>query len=336
MKKKFIDRWWVRILALVIIPSLFGGLSSAAPFWVFLSLLSLMVVRGIEIRKPSNVETGLSAQLVDSKSKKRPAPPRNKWLMPAEGTFILLESSGNFSVGLAGESHYFEAISMAANRQSGEHAATAEIIGEPDNKFDSNAVRVEINGRTVGYIPREEAPAFRPLLDYGKSVDKRIFASCRVWVSDDDESYGSVSLDIDDPESALPPINISEVPQSAVVWPIGNTLQVSEESRNTENLKVVFEKMRDSIGRTVLFELAVDRTKPDKPEAHVLFNGLKVGELSPVSAKKFMSAIEKASSIGKRLFVRGEATGNSLAAEVRIFAKSPELLSESEVQRLLG
>jgi hypothetical protein len=256
--------------------------------------------------------------------------------MPEDGTFILLEASGNFSVGLAGESHYFEAISSAANRQSGEHVTIAEIIREPDNKFDANAVRVEINGRTVGYIPREEAPAFHPLLDFGKSVNKRIFASCRVWVSDDDESYGSVSLDIDDPESALPPINISEVPQSAVVWPIGNTLQVSEESRNTENLKVVFEKMRDSIGRTVLFELAVDRTKPDKPEAHVLFNGLKVGELSPVSAKKFMSAIEKASSIGKRLFVRGEATGNSLAAEVRIFAKSPELLSESEVQRLLG
>jgi hypothetical protein len=34
--------------------------------------------------------------------------------------------------------------------------------------------------------------------------------------------------------------------------------------------------------------------------------------------------------------VAGEATGNSLAAEIRVFAKSPELLSESEIKQLLG
>lgn len=295
-----------------------------------------MVLRGLKTRKISKGKSGLSAQLLNSESTKRPVPPGKKWSMPAEGTFILLEASGSFAVGLAGESNYFDAIYAAAGRQSGEHAGLAEILREADNKFDTNAVRVEINGRTVGYIPREQAPDFHPLLNYGKSLNKRIFASCRVWVSDEDESYGSVSLDIADPNSALPPINAAEVPAAAVIWPIGNTLQVSEESKNLENVKIIFEKMREAVSRTILLELVIDQTKSEKPEVHVLFNSTKVGELSPVSGKKFLPAIEKVTSRGKRLFVRGEAIGNSLAAEIKIFAKTPELLSEEEVTQLLG
>jgi hypothetical protein len=256
--------------------------------------------------------------------------------MPPEGTYLLIEASGNYALGLSGESHYFDAISKAVQHRTGEHSAIAEIIREPDSKFDSNAVRAEIKGRTVGYIPRELAPSFHSLLDYGKSINKRVFAPCRVWISDAEDSYGSVSLDIDDPNSALPPANAAEVPSSAIIWPTGNTMQVSEESKNIENVKQIFEKLRSAHGNSILLELVIDAAKPEKPEVHVLFNGLKVGELSPASGKKFLPAVERATIRGKRLFVKGEATGNSLAAEIRIFAKSPELLVESEIQKLLG
>lgn len=326
MKKKFIDRWWVRVVVLFVLPSLLSGGSPAVSGFIFLALLMLMLLRSSRNRKVSKNPVKESAADFSD----------NKAAMPPEGTYILVQSSGNFLVSLAGESHYFDAISRATNRRTGEHAMLAEIIREPDNKFDSNAVRVEISGRTVGYIPREDAPSFHGLLNYGKSINKRVFASCRVWISDEEESYGSVSLDIDDPNSALPPINIAEVPSSAIIWPMGNILQVTEESKNLENVKVIFEKLRDAHSPTVLFELAVDTAKPEKPEIHVLFNGLKVGELSPASGKKFLSAAEKLSVLGKKLFVKGEVTGNSLAVEIRISAKSPELLSEGEIQELLG
>jgi hypothetical protein len=341
MKKKFIDKWWVRVVGLLVIPGLLSGGSSTAWSFIFLTLLLLLLIRVFanssrSRRLASGIDVASQTNSTNNQRNVRPSPPTSKSKLPAEGTYILLESSGSYSVGLAGESNYFEAISMAANRRSGEHLAIAEIIREPDNKFDTNAVRVEIDGRTVGYIPREEAPSFHALLSYGASLNKRVFVSCRVWVSDEDDSYGSVSLDIDDPNSALPPINATEVPAAAVIWPIGNTLQVSEESKNLENVKIIFEKMREAVSRTILLELVIDRTKSEKPEVHVLFNGTKVGELSPVSGKKFLPAIEKATSHGKRLFVRGEAIGNSLAAEIKIFAKTPELLSEKEVTQLLG
>ncbi len=330
MKKKFIDRWWVRILALLVIPGLLSGGSSAVSGFLFLALLTLIFVRVSKNRKfkKSGGDESTSESISESSSPDTPMPP--------EGTYLLIEASGNYSLGLAGESHYFDAISKAVHRRTGEQSALAEIVREPDNKFDANAVRVEIKGRTVGYIPRELAPSFHSLLDYGKSINKRIFARCRVWISDAEDSYGSVSLDIDDPNSALPPANAAEVPSSAIVWPTGNTIQVSEESKNIENVKQIFEKLRGAYGNSILFELVIDVAKPEKPEVHVLFNGLKVGELSPASGKKFLPAVERATKKGKTLFVKGEATGNSLAAEIRIFAKSPELLTESEIQQLLG
>lgn len=33
----------------------------------------------------------------------------------------------------------------------------ALVISEPSNKFDKNAIRVEINGLVVGYVPKEKA-----------------------------------------------------------------------------------------------------------------------------------------------------------------------------------
>lgn len=326
MKTKFIDKWWIRIVALFVIPGLLSGGSSTVSGFLFLALLILILVRVSRNRKSPKivVDQSTSKSLNDRAS------------MPAEGTYILIQSSGNFSVSLSGESHYFDAISRATHRRTGEHLMLAEIIREPENKFDSNAVRAEINGHTVGYIPREEATSFHALLSYGKSLNKRIFASCRIWVSDEEESYGSVTLDIDDPNSLLPPINIAEVPTSAIIWPMGNTLQVSEESKNIENVKIIFEKLRGALSTTILFELVVDTAKPEKPEVHVLFNGLKVGELSPASGKKFLPAVEKVIATSKNFFVKGELIGNSLAAEIRISAKSPESLTESEIQQLLG
>lgn len=39
--------------------------------------------------------------------------------------------------------------------------ATATLIPEDDNEYDANAVRVEIGGRRVGYLAREQASEYR-------------------------------------------------------------------------------------------------------------------------------------------------------------------------------
>lgn len=46
----------------------------------------------------------------------------------------------------------------------------ARLIPEPDNEHDPNAIRVEVNGVKVGYIPRTETARISPLLADGVSV----------------------------------------------------------------------------------------------------------------------------------------------------------------------
>jgi hypothetical protein len=66
-----------------------------------------------------------------------------------------------------GESHYQPAISRSYKRHGGlgsDLKVSATLVPEPTNQHDPNAVRVEIDGRTVGYLPRAKASEYRSML----------------------------------------------------------------------------------------------------------------------------------------------------------------------------
>lgn len=50
------------------------------------------------------------------------------------------------------------------------------LIREPDNRHDPRAVRVEWQGRQLGYLPRAENAAVADALDRGERVEGRIAA----------------------------------------------------------------------------------------------------------------------------------------------------------------
>lgn len=49
-----------------------------------------------------------------------------------------------------------------------------DLVREPDNPHDARAVRVEWQGRTIGYVPRRENAAVARLLDRGQALTARI------------------------------------------------------------------------------------------------------------------------------------------------------------------
>ena len=49
-----------------------------------------------------------------------------------------------------------------------------ELVREPDNPHDPNAVRVEWHGRRLGYVPRRENSALAWAMDRGEPVTARI------------------------------------------------------------------------------------------------------------------------------------------------------------------
>lgn len=83
----------------------------------------------------------------------------------AERTTLL---AGRRLVNVAGESHYQDALrelTGSDGRDSVRRDFEAVLAPEPDNPFDRNAVKVLIADRLVGYLPRDEASAYGPLLE---------------------------------------------------------------------------------------------------------------------------------------------------------------------------
>ena len=68
---------------------------------------------------------------------------------------------------VAGESHYQDALAEVSNLRDGvvrRRLVVAVLRPEPENPYDRDAVRVEVFGRLVGRIPREDAPEIAPIL----------------------------------------------------------------------------------------------------------------------------------------------------------------------------
>ncbi|QHH95237.1 hypothetical protein [Acinetobacter proteolyticus] len=63
---------------------------------------------------------------------------------------------------------------------------TANLISEPSNKFDKNAIKVQINGLNVGYLSRNDAQQFAEI-----SMDKKVAA-----VINEEDGVYSVKLAI--------------------------------------------------------------------------------------------------------------------------------------------
>ncbi len=73
-----------------------------------------------------------------------------------------LNDGHKFRQEIVGESNYQNNLKWA-ERTYGKYVI-ANIYLENENKFDKNAVKIRINNQTIGYLPREDAIAFREKL----------------------------------------------------------------------------------------------------------------------------------------------------------------------------
>jgi hypothetical protein len=85
------------------------------------------------------------------------------------GTYL---HSGHESLEIVGEASYQDALWAICGTPKGhrvEHEIVAALIPEADNPYDQNAIAVQVDGCTVGYLGRDNAARYRPgLLDLMK------------------------------------------------------------------------------------------------------------------------------------------------------------------------
>ncbi|QTF73416.1 hypothetical protein G8758_16435 [Arthrobacter woluwensis] len=95
-------------------------------------------------------------------------------------------------VEVAGESYHRRGISsifLSLGRpEGGVTTQLAELIPEPQNRYDRNAVRVVVNGNQIGHIPQEVSSIFRGLCDrVGRGNVATVPA--RIWARNDDGTW---------------------------------------------------------------------------------------------------------------------------------------------------
>jgi hypothetical protein len=103
---------------------------------------------------------------------------------------------GEYSPAVVGESHRQETIKRIAEELSDDQSrgAIAELVPQPDNPHDRNAVAVMINGDLIGYLAREEAAEYsRPLQTRRRSQP----STCRVFITGGRAGRSSYGVVID-------------------------------------------------------------------------------------------------------------------------------------------
>src|SRR5687767_11691305 len=87
---------------------------------------------------------------------------------------LRLQPRGEFPLACVGESHYQDAFERICGPrdEDGENREVVAVLSlDNDNPYDSDAVRVEVNGRTVGYLNRQDAKVYRELLSAAGCTD---------------------------------------------------------------------------------------------------------------------------------------------------------------------
>lgn len=83
-----------------------------------------------------------------------------------------------------GESNYQPAIRAACGWRPGEDTlfeCMAELVPEPTNTHDKNAIMVKIDGRKVGYLSRQDAKELGPAIAEG--IKRQGTGMCRAVIA---------------------------------------------------------------------------------------------------------------------------------------------------------
>jgi hypothetical protein len=114
----------------------------------------------------------------DGRSRAQPAAPES------ERHAAEVERFGDIRVDVVGESNYQDAIRKACGWKEGSDTnfeCMAELVPEPSNRFDANAIMVRIDGACVGYLSRGDALRYGPAIK--TAIKQQGTGCCRAFIA---------------------------------------------------------------------------------------------------------------------------------------------------------
>jgi hypothetical protein len=220
---------------------------------------------------------------------------------------------------------------------TGERELTASLQREPENRYDPNAVKVIIDGRHVGYLPREDAPAYQVPLQLIEQKGCRATCKARLWWSrQHDDFMASVSLNLAEP-AQLVPIVWPDTTGRSVVLPAERSYQVRGEDQHMDVLAALMNRAYipgkiAAYGTLHIAERTTARSKARVVVIHI--EDHEIGELSKQMSAKFLPLVEPLEAAGIACYAEVLLTGNVLAVEAKVRLTPPEALPHDFIQYL--
>lgn len=246
-----------------------------------------------------------------------------------------------------GEQYHKRAILAALGLQSVEddveEDVTARLVPEPSNPHDRNAVRVEVGGHLVGYIPRAQAARYQPLLialvsrGFQPQVAGRIRCRPR-WEYGTDrrgeitrlltgDFWADVYLCLGEPHLLM---SQNAEPTSAHrVLPRGNAVQAQREEQHMDVLRTWVRSEGEAWVFVTLHIVTEHLARSSRTVVELRINDQRVGQLTPKMSGEFVPAIQLLEDAGYVTAARAIVKGNALKADVVLYAaRSGDLPSD--------
>lgn len=249
---------------------------------------------------------------------------------------------------VVGESHYGKELRGLMPREFDENGqeVIAEVLlcREPDNRFDRNAIAVRATTGTVGYIPKEDAARYAPVLDALAANGRVAQTTARVWgymrhdwETDREVFVGSVRIALPEPHMLFPSNLPPQDPH--VLLPFGSAIQVTGEESHRANLAPWLNTHGESWVYATLHPVVEATPRTSKTLAEVRIEGLPVGRLTPKMSQDMLPAVDYLAERGRMTCVKAIVKGNTLKSDVVLHtARAGELDTDwfSQVEQVTG
>jgi hypothetical protein len=236
---------------------------------------------------------------------------------------------------VVGEYYYIDNIQRlfpsAWNHDGDELFRDVELVPEPDNPYDEWAISVRADGRVLGHLKREDAPAWAAVIRRITASGLTAITNGRIylyqsanWYDVDrhgnprTETRARISIKLGSPELALPLNDPPAVPYTLV--PRSAVVQVTKENEHFNTLFNSVPPSGHGLLYVTLHEDVVTTERTTKTVVGVRIDNEHVGQLTPQMSQRFLPMIQHLEARGLVTACQGDITGSSIAAEVRIDA----------------
>ena len=192
-------------------PAMIGGIAMI----VGLSALIVFIVSGIKAKHRPKVDPALTAALSAQYKPIKPpapAPSDNPALQPSAPAPAPKKATTTERIHVRGLDHYTDNI-IAVARENPDYDLTkrelieecpdetvwqyyfivkGDLVPEPDNPYDPNAIMVQANGLCIGHVPKGSTSHIRKLMESGRIQSMRLDiggGKFKEVYEDDDEKY---------------------------------------------------------------------------------------------------------------------------------------------------